>query len=369
VIRVFPWLVFPCVLLFSVSGFTETVEKGQPKNSLDPDYFMDAWVDYYAQRKLDGNGETKEETLIRARLRAGLVLSLTENWSAKARIAGRYHSEEGNLDFTLDSRASSDTGMNWGEMTVDTLSISYSPKAAWILSMGRFQTSHSLNGVAKKSLDRADGRPKVSWTDGVSLWVDWNKSWRSRFLIEYNSPRGPSNVKRSPLSADCWSFFTTLEAKSDWGPIVQRELDITYIPQTFGTDYMAWVTRLSAQWPIGNNGQALLVGTELGYAPDLGGGEIDVNDVSSVGRGKILSVNFNNFLPKQSLGIVWGDANSGWLISPDLVPNESFVELRYRWKVASTGTWEFSIKRRRDQASHLNSNFNISARLRFSLKY
>ncbi len=366
-IRIFPWSVFSCVLLFSVSGFTETVEKGQPKNRLGPDYFMDAWVDYYGQRKLDGNGETKEETLIRARLRGGLGLSLAENWSAKARIAGRYHSEEGNLNFTLDSRASSDTGMHWGEMTVDTLSISYSSKAVWMLSLGRFQASHSLKGVAKKSLDRADGRPKVSWTDGASLWVDWNKAWRSRFIIEYNSTDGPSNVKRSPLSTDRWSFFTTLEAKSNWGPIVQRELDITYIPQTIGTGYVAWVARLSAQWPIGKNGQTLLVGTELGYAPDFGGEEIDVNDISSVGRGKILSVNFNNLFQEQSLGIVWGDANSSWLISPDIVPNESFVELRYRWRVVSAGGWEFSVKRRSEQTSH--SGQNISARLRFSFKY
>ncbi|BFM14674.1 hypothetical protein R50073_08570 [Maricurvus nonylphenolicus] len=367
----------PVLYLFVSAAVTaEPVAKESRNQSWHSEYFLDAWIDYYSFRETHDIKPETEDNYLRARVRIGTKLTFSNRWQAQARIAGRYHNQMAKHTFSIQPYATSPTGMAWGHTTVDTFSATYASADAWRLTLGRFQTSHGLKGVLKKSLDRADGRPKVSWTDGASLWIDINEGWRSRFIVEYNSAEGPSNVKRRPLNADNWSLFSSIEAKSNWGPIVQRALDITYIPQAsenspgdkngIAEDYIALVARMAAQWSVGDSGQTILLGAEIGYTPGLTGSAIDSRDISERGQGKIISVSVNNILPSQSVGVSWGRANNSWLISPDLAPDEDFLEFRYRWQLSKKMAWEFDIKRRRDLTDDASQKNSMWLRYRVS---
>ena len=60
------------------------------------------------------------------------------------------------------------------------------------------------------------------------------------------------------------------------------------------------------------------------------------------------SVNLVDFAPGHSVGLVYGQAGGGWLLSPDFGNNQELLELRYQWRLSAARSIEARIRTRRD---------------------
>src|SRR5690606_2995360 len=120
--------------------------------------------------------------------------------------------------------------------------------------------------------------------------------------------------------------FAAVAANAPAGPIVQRMLTVTWLPDAlrpFGPgsvvrdDYLAVTVKTAAAWPIGPADTRLLVAGEGGYARNtprqtiLGSG----ND-ETLRFAWQASLNVMNLAPSHDVGIVYGRVADGWLISP-----------------------------------------------------
>ena len=311
----------------------------------------------------DGSQNTTDE--FRLRLRLGVGVELTDTLSAKARVAGRYSTDDRNHNhFEFFSSIPSDDGLRRGDSTIDELYLNYRPNKQWQVRAGRMQTKFELDGVAKKSLDRSNsGNTDITWTDGVHVKYKAGNGWDIHGIAQYNPQEGATEVRRSPLDftkeGSRVSYFMALENKQKWGPVVQRGIDVTYLPDALRVDgnaagriddYWAVVGRMAARWPMGNNGMKFMLAGELGYAPNRPTALAVKTDTSGRADGLAgqLTFNFIDIVPKHSLGIVLGRAGDGYLLSPDFRSNTNLVEARYQWKIAKKQKFEARLRHRKD---------------------
>ena len=204
----------------------------------------------------DNTAETTEEW--RARLRAGLKWKASTHFEAAVRFAGRYSTEQDDHGFDLDWHTTTATGMSLGDSTLDEAYLAYREET-WSVTLGRFQTKNVVAGVAGKSLDRNDStNTEITWTDGIRYQTDLANGWQGQFILEH-----PANTRRPPLNftdtAARWSAFAKLENTDALGPLVQRNLSITYLPEALHrmgptsqttTDYYTITARTALRWPM-----------------------------------------------------------------------------------------------------------------------
>ena len=167
-------------------------------------------------------------------------------------------------------------------------------------------------------------------------------------ILQRNAAEGPTNVRLIPLSFEDSDsragYFATVESLEAYGPIVQRAFGVSYLPRSLRTDgaapgpvddYLAIVGRLAAQWPAGRGDTKLLLGTELGYAPDTPSRAAVGTATSGTTGGFAWQVQLSllDVFPGHSFALQHGRAQAGWLISPDFRNNEVLSELRYHWKI------------------------------------
>ena len=319
----------------------------------------------YVIRTDNRNGtETKEEDL-RVRLRAGVETRFNEQWQGTVRFAGHYADEmtEKRFSFhtTNESRA-------FGQSTFDMFNIRYSPSKAASITVGRMQTKFELDGVAKKSLDRNDSpNIDIDFTNGVHGTYSFDSGWKAHLILQHNPSLTKSqlgtapNILRGPLdftdSQSRLSTFVALENKTKSGPFVQRAVDVTYIPEALlvtgsssggREDYVALVARTALAWPMGAGKQRFLLGLEAGYAPNTH----RASAVSLAGSGEVkgyawqTTFNLMEFAPGHSVGLVWAEAQAGWLISPDFRENERLVEVRHQYVFSKQLSMESRIRQR-----------------------
>ena len=335
----------------------------------------------------DGSQNTTDE--FRLRLRVGVAAKLTDTLSAKVRLAGRYSTDDRNHNhFEFFSSIPSEDGLRRGDSTIDELFLTYRPNKQWQVRVGRMQTKFELEGVAKKSLDRSNsGNTDITWTDGVHVKYKAENGWSVHGIVQYNPQAGSTEVRRSPLAftedGSRVSYFVALENKQKWGPVVQRGVDVSYLPDALRVDgnaagriddYWAVVGRMAARWPMGNSGMKFMLAGELGYAPNRPT-ELAVstgNSGRADGLGAQLTFNFIDIVPKHSLGIVLGRAGDGYLLSPDFRSNTNLVEARYQWKIAKKQKFEARL-RRRDDINQRNGaaedRVDIDYYLRYTYKF
>jgi hypothetical protein len=136
-------------------------------------------------------------------------------------------------------------------------------------------------------------------------------------------------------------------------------LDINYLPSALGTgggpqgrveDYLAFVGRLAAQWATGPGNAKLLLGTEVGYAPNT-------PEAATIGTGTSgstggyawqIQLSILDLFPGHGFAVQYGRADPGWLISPDFASNEVLSELRYEWTIDDRQTFTARVRRRDD---------------------
>lgn len=320
---------------------------------------------YFAKYRDENDGRHDRTEEARARIRLGLEAHFTEYLSARLRFAGRYSNQQGSHDgFDIVRSVPETDGLRLGESTLDQAYLEVRPDERWRIRLGRLQTKFELTGVAEKTLDRNDSpNVDITWTDGLHVTRHLAHGWDAHLILQHNAADGPSNVMRKPLDFDDGSsrvtFFAALENNTPWKAVVQRGFDVTYVADALLTDgdkggrredYLALVGRLAAQWPLFGSGAKLLLGGELGYAPNTPK-EAAVKTGrhgDSGGFASQFSVNFLDIVPMHSLGLVFGYTEAGWLISPDFRSNNLLLEARYRWQTFRNQKLEFRIRLREE---------------------
>ena len=321
----------------------------------------------FASRNDNRNGTETDADDVRIRLRLSLEAKFYEQWQGTVRLAGHYSDEMDNHRFSFQPR---NEARPFGNSTVDMFNIRYSPSDAASITVGRMQTKFELNGVAKKSLDRNDSpNVDIDYTDGVYATYKFESGWKAHLIEQYypdlnkNQLGLAPNVVRGPLDfmdsgARVGTFFA-FENNTKSGPFVQRVVDLSYLPdallETGSTaggrgDYIAVVGRTALAWPLGSGKQRFLLGLEAGYAPNTPlasamklPGSDNVN-----GYAWQTSFNFMEFAAGHSIGLVLGEAQAGWLISPDFRENERLIELRHQYVFSKKLSMESRVRQREE---------------------
>ncbi len=285
----------------------------------------------------------------RGRFRAGASYSIAEKFIVGGRIASTCSTDECNPDFVLYGTLPNSTSINDGDITLDELYLHGFRRKKFDVAIGRLQTKFvSRAGVFAKSLDRNDSSgTNVNWTDGVHGVLHMTKEWTGHLILQKNQADGTGNVRRGPIDFNHddsrITYFLAGENLRRLGPINQRGFDITYMPRSLLKDgdragrikdYWAFVGRFAASWPEGSSGPHLNVASEIGYAPETPSlaamGLAGVGDAD--GLAWIVSASVVDFRPGHSVGINYGRADAGWLLSPQYRENEEALEIRYVWR-------------------------------------
>ena len=232
---------------------------------------------------------------------------------------------------------------------IDELYLDLFRRDRFDLLLGRMQTNaNTRGGVFISSLSRMTSpNVSVNWTDGAAGRYRFENGWTATGIVQYNDADGSSTLARPPLDftddGSRVSYFIKLENRERWGPLTQRAVDLTYLPKALLSDadpegaiddYWAFVARLAGEYPLGEAGSSLIASGEWGYAPNTqtkaGTGFSGTGDVSGIAWHVELS--WMNLQPGHSVGVNYGRAGAGWLISPVYRSNDETATLRYHWR-------------------------------------
>lgn len=327
--------------------------------------FGDARLSFFANEREARDGTETSDEGLRLRLRVGAETRVAEAWLLRGRLAGRFATEQDRTRFWLKAWAPARAGLEDGDATIDELFLRYAPAGGdWSLRMGRFQSKFELMGVAAKSLDRNDSpNVDVNWTDGLHLQYDLTPAWRSHLILQRNVSSGTGPLVRAPLvfddSGSRVSAFAALESTVPVGPLKQRVLTVTWMPEALATDgiaaerredYVAFTAKLFAEWPIGTGGMRGGLGGELGYATNTPlDPVVNARDSGSAGgSAHQFSMNLFDFFPGHNIAFVYGHTDAGWLLSPDFRNNDLLLEIRYQWRIAKNLSMEARLRRREE---------------------
>jgi hypothetical protein len=318
---------------------------------------------YEDEESRDGGSSGDGELL--GRIRVGGSWGINRYVRAVARVAGVCTSDRCDGDFNLDSSIPTGSGIERGDITFDELFLHWFRVRRFDLAAGRLQTKFvTQGGVFAKSLDRNDSNSvNVTWTDGIHSTVRHRRGWVSHLILQANRDRGSGGVRRAPLDFDDdgshVSYFLAVENTKPWGHVVQRALDVSYLPDSLLKDgtrdgrienYWGVVGRLAARWSLPGEDVGLLVAGELGYAPETPTGEaVDLDEAGEVdGLAWNVMASLMEFRPGHSLGLNYGRTDAGWLLSPQYRDNEELLEFRYFWEQSSRLTIEARARLRED---------------------
>lgn len=311
----------------------------------------------------DGTQDSRDE--FAARLRYGVNLAVTEGLRFKSRFAVTCDDDNCDPDIDISRRPSAGSTTEGGDVVVDELYLDIFDRDRFDLIIGRMQTrAVTRGGVFISSLTRLTStNVSINWTDGVALRYQTASNWDSKLIVQYNDSDGSSTLARPPLDFNAddsrISYFYSLENLEPWGPFTQRAVDVSYMPDALLTngasadtrdDYWNIATRLAAQWPRQPTGASLIVSGELGWAPETPS-ESAVNTGTSEDSGGVAwhaEASWMNFLPGHSVGVNYGRADAGWLISPVYRANDETLVLRYHWRPVPRAQVELNVRWRED---------------------
>ncbi len=354
-----------CVLLAAAGFAASPGARAAPVDSPDWQLSGDLRAGYFASERTARDGARSDDEAFNARLRVAVEHAFNERWRVRTRLAGRFSSAQDGSNIYLRGYAPSRTGAAFGDVTLDEAYLGYQATDDGLrLRVGRFQTAFALPGLPSKGLDRNDSpNTEINWTDGVHLDMPLAGGWRGHVIGQYRHRMGSGGVAHAPLDfSDPGSratLFLGLENKQRLGPITQRMLALTWMPASLAdrgladpsrTDYMALDARVAAEWPLRADGARLVAGAEVGYAArtprDAAAGTGGGGD--SGGLAWQLQASVHDFAPKQAIGVVYGRADAGWLLSPDFRPNDRLAEIAYQWQFRPKTSLDARVRERRE---------------------
>ncbi len=313
----------------------------------------------------DGSRVREEDLGVRARLsaRKGLLPTL---WAGVG-VGGRYFVDDGDFEFIMQREIPGPNGLATGQATIDELYLHWfrEGRGRFDFILGRQQTRFVLrSGVYYKSLDRNDSNnTRITWTDGLHADYYAPSGWRSHFVVQRNIDDGTGSIRRGPMdysdSAAKNTYFMAFENVRPCGPVVQRGLDVSYLPATLlkdgdteasRTDYWGLVGRLALQWPARSEGTRLRGGVEAGYAPETPTKDAMGYDQGGDADGLAFNVaaNIMDIRPGHSAGLNYGRTGAGWLLSPQFFPGTELVEFRYLLRLKKGPLLEARVRRQAD---------------------
>lgn len=334
------------------------------------DFSGDLRAMYAASWRDTRSGEQTDGDTFGSRLRMRLRNDLNANWRVQGRFATSYEDKGNDAEFFIRSARESATGIEPGSMTLDELFVQYrTDDRRTEFRLGRMQSSFKLPLITGKSLDRNQASNiNVGWTDGVYLGRELNDNWKVTLTAQYNSRDGNGIVTRGPLefsdSGSRVSAFATLESDSEIGPVFLRALTLTWYPDALAVeglqsarreDYTAATFKMAAGWDVGDAvgtaGTRLVVAGSVGQAfnqPENRVMGIPENGDAD-GLGWQLGADLVEIFPRHTVGVVFGQADAGWLISNDIRQNDSLAELRWSWQVTDPFRLQFRARWRQEQ--------------------
>jgi hypothetical protein len=353
----------------------------------------DVRAGYFRMHRDERSGESTVTDDFRTRIRTQAGMRLGAGFDVGVRLAGRFSSAQESASFYVRDHAPATDGLLLGEATLDEAYIRYRPSTAWTVRVGRMQTKFTLADLQGKSLDRGDSpNTDITWTDGAHLTYGAGAGWRAHLVLQHNAREGATNVLRPPLDFQHpdsrLTVFAALESARPAARLVQRGLDVTYIPRALavngtGSDvrdyYIAVVGRATLAWPLGESGGNFSVGGEAGYAvntPTLvalrlaepGGAAAD----EAGGLALQFAVTLADVLPAHRFGLAYGYTEAGWLISPDFRNNDRLVEARYQWAFTRSHSFEARLRQRQELLQLTNAarrRSDLDGYIRVSLRF
>jgi hypothetical protein len=353
-----------------------TLDITEERKGLKLDGDLRPIFDYYKLSDRDGFEESAETVGFRLRARADW--GLTENVHIGARIAGRCFfdtltgiiadnpaepNSNCDLEFVMEQASPAVNGLEGGQFTFDELYLHWFRTEQGAFALGRLQTRFVLRGgVYAKSLDRNDSNNvNVTWTDGVQGSYHAENGWHSNFIVQRNAADGTGSIRRGQLDFDDSearnTYFLGFENTRSWGRVVQRALDVSYLPASMlkdgdktgrREDYWGVVGRFAYSWPRRREGTRLRAGLEMGYAPNVPtseGAGLDEN-VSGLAWDVVASI--MDFMPGHNIGINYARTGAGWFLSPQFRSNEELFEIRYQWRPENFPLFEWRVRWRED---------------------
>ena len=311
------------------------------------------------------DGSSTTDSSGRGRFRIGGSYGISEKLSVNARLATSCTSDECDPSLTLDPSLDTRSTVDQGTVTFDELYLHLFRREHFDVALGRLQTKFVARaGVFAKSLDRNNGHGfNINWTDGIHGTYHLEDESILHFIAEYNDSDGPSSVRRGPLdftdSDARVSYFVAWETQNRLGPFTQRGLDISYLPSALLKDglqtgpiedYVGIVARFASVRDFGTRGTRWNVAAEIGYAPETpthaavglpGEGDAD-------GFAFTIAASLMDLRPNHNIGLNYGRADAGWLLSPQYRDNEELIEIRYLWRRSRTLALEFRVRWREE---------------------
>jgi len=116
-------------------------------------------------------------------------------------VSGICSANDCDPEFILQPDIPTSVGLSDGQITIDSLFLQWFRTEKFNVAVGRMETKFvARGGVYAKSLDRNDSNNRrINRTDGVHTNYKANNGWNSNVVLQYNSPDGPSNIRRGPL--------------------------------------------------------------------------------------------------------------------------------------------------------------------------
>lgn len=313
-----------------------------------------------------------DEMILRGRLYG--VWNPTENLRLASRTTTRC-SIESCLPDSFNASLDDDDARN-ANISFDEVYLHWFNTEKFNLVLGRMQTKFvTRGGVFAKSLDRNNSNNvSVNWTDGLHATINpqFGYGWEAHWITEYNDKDGASSVRRAPLdfSSDQsrYSHFIALENTKPIGYIVQRGIDISYLPSSLPDgsqvknnrqDYWGTVGRIASRFPI-EDSLTIQISSEAGYAPTTpSNAAINIDrDGNSDGVAWNISASAIDFVPDHSFGLLYGETGGGWLLSPQYSNNERQIEARWSWRVDKDFILDARIRHREDLATFNEASNN-----------
>jgi hypothetical protein len=339
--------------------------------------------DYVDRTNRQGVGSSDSTGVIR--LRAKAVGRLADGIQTGARVAWRCDTDECAPDWYMNTASPAVNGLESGQATFDELYLHFFRREKFNATIGRQQTRSVLRGgVFARSLDRNDSNNvNVTWTDGTHLTLRRREGWETHIIVQRNATDGTGSIRRGPLNFDDSdarvSYFVSMDKTASWGPIVQRTLSVSYLPDSLlvtgdesgpRADYWGVVGRIAARWPNQAEGMRLRLGGEIGYAPEQPDPiAVDLaTDVDGLAWNVVASL--MDLRPGHNVGINFGQTGAGWLLSPNFVDNQQFFEVRYLLRSAKVPPIDVRFRWREDieqRASALQKRevFDMFVRMTF----
>lgn len=237
----------------------------------------------FAESEIDNrDGSDQSDDTLRARWRVRADIGLTRYFRAAVRLAGICSSEECSPNPDIYNSLPTASSIADGDITLDEMYFQLVQFKRFDLALGRMQTKFvARGGVFAKSLDRNDSNAtNVNWTDGLHATFQSHNGWEPHLILQYNSPDGASNVRRTPLnfedSSARVSYFFGFENLERKNLILQRALDVSYLPKSLlkdgelsgrREDYYGMVLRSASRWPKRDDGPRMRLAGEIGWVP------------------------------------------------------------------------------------------------------